>query len=197
MKIAFGYTADTSEFSTRLIQRVTGGPYSHCVVIFQRKPGEEIYFESLWRRDTETGKSGVRGPRPVEHIMDWAAADTKHRVFHRQPRNDWLPISHTEASKAYDCLSEAVGVISYAGLQLVRNWLTARTWLTVQWKRGSTRAWTCSECCLQVVPVRYWDHYDLMHTNADDMAPSGDKLPSLTTGTASLLMEHGVVGSQI
>lgn len=191
MKMRFGYTSDTTEIGTKIICRVTGGPYSHVFVDFLDNDGQEVYFESLWKKDPTTGKDGLRGPMPLSNVVDWQAEDVAHRRLEMQPADGWLPLSQTEAQAAYDTMLSMVGRIRYAPGQLVQNWFGRRTGLFVRFGGGSRNAWTCSETCIYCLPSRFWNCYEIPFFTADDQAPSGTGLPSIYEGTRKLIAIHG------
>ena len=115
-------------------------PWNHSIVVFDDAPSGCEYFESHWRRDRDTGVTGVRGPLPFTKLQAWAQERTSHAY-----QIKWLPYGHSIATRGYDVCNRMVGKVGYAHLQLVQNLkrnvlaLPSRPWL-----RSPGRV-TCSE----------------------------------------------------
>jgi hypothetical protein len=183
MKMRIGFTADDRSFVSRAIQHVTGGRYSHCLVIFDQQDGEPIYFESIFKRDPATGKNGVRGPIPLYHVTDWVAEKPGRRFYTLGP----LPMTEQEVEGAYFRLAAAVHTIRYAPFQIIRNWIRSRIGLNLYFGLGSPYEWTCSETALRVIPRRFAEYFDLGDHHFDYYAPSGHRLPSVYDGVTRMI----------
>jgi len=195
MKMRFGYSSDFSQLSTWAINRVTGG-HAHCFVIFHNGR-REFYFESIflkkydWKIDGY--KNGVRGPIDFCHVVDWVKEKPEKRKLMLQPYPGFLPFSEDEVLTAFNLLSKSVHTIHYAPLQIVSNWIAARTGLEIRYWRTGAKRWTCSETNFRTLPNWAWKYYGLPDVTADSMAPGGDRLPSIEHGTASLLKDHPAI----
>lgn len=195
LRMRWGLSSDTRTLFTRLYRQVTGGDYCHVFPIFYTaEPAEPIYFESIWKKDERTGKTGVRGPYPLSKVYDWAAAG-QGRQFHTLPVVDYLPFTDDECEAAYKILAWAEHAITYAPLQIVQNWVAQRLRLHFHVGRGSRTRWTCSETCMRVVPPRLWGWYGMLDSRADDVAPSGKKCVSIENSTRKLLAQKGTIGA--
>lgn len=184
MKLRVGFTTDIADPICLLVRRLTQGRFSHCFPIFSNveDSDEWLYFESHWKRDPVTGKSGVRGPLPFERVTDWCAENpTLHMFEHSEP----LPLSEAEVRAARDICAAAVPTIHYAKLQIGANWLEARTGISIEW-RGSKR-WTCSEHVCRCMPPRLWDCFDLLNVSANRIAPCGIRMASVETAVERML----------
>ena len=197
MKARFGFTADDSEMTTRLICRVTGGDYSHALIAFypedwRDETWEPFYFESVWKRDSVTGKNGVRGGMdlPVSKILDWQS-ESMDRRFVELPCEGFLPFTHAECVDMMNHLNWATHTVRYAPCQIISNWITQRIRLRIAVRFGSQQLWTCSETPIRVMPSWAVDYYLHRSLSADDIPPSGRKLESLYGGTEALLRDLG------
>jgi len=192
MKLRVGFTTDIADPICLLVRRLTQGRFSHCFPMFEVEVGEDSdawrYFESHWKRDPVTGKSGVRGPLPVTRITDWCAENpTLHLFEHTEP----LPLTAFEVRAAWDICLVAVPVIHYAKLQIAQNWLEARTGISIE-RRGD-RKWTCSEHVCRCMPPRLWGYFDLLNVSANRIAPCGTRMVSVETAVARMQRAVGPV----
>ena len=193
MKVRIGYTANDGKILSRLIRWITGGRYSHCLVIFENG-AETMYFESWHRKDEVTGKTGVRGPIPLHKITDWANQDRTRHIFATQPAgDDWLPVSSGEAFDMFDKLCLSARRVKYAPLQLFANWMEQRIRWTIRRNGGSKTKWTCSETVLRVLPHRARRYFDLLDYNADSVVPSGTKTISVESAVNAWITDAGTV----
>lgn len=192
MKMRFGYTTDPDVLGSKLICRVTGGAWSHVFPVFYPSDGREsFYFESIFKRDELTCKTGVRGPRPLSKIRKWVQ-EKPGRRFALQPEKGFLMLTDDEAAAAETMLKWAVGVVTYPTGQIGQNWLQQRTGIDLSRGRGSATAWDCSETCLRILPARVWPFYGIPNVRADNITPSGNKLASIEAGTATWIQAAGV-----
>ena len=76
MRMAFAHTAGTAWYSGA-IRWVSGGAFNHSLIIFEYDNGQQVYFESYWKKDPKTGKTGVHGPVPMAKLEAW-------QTFHLQ-----------------------------------------------------------------------------------------------------------------
>ena len=197
MKIRFGFTANDDEFILRRICQVVGGDWAHATVNFYPEPWrgetwEPFYFESVWSKDSVTGKTGVRGgiDRPLAKLLDWQSESMSHR-FAELPCVGFLPFTHEECVAMFNALVRATYTVKYARGQILANWLTQRTRLRVAVSLGSDKYWTCSETPVRVMPPWAVDYYLHRSLSADDIPPSGRKLESLYGGTEALIRARG------
>jgi hypothetical protein len=182
----FGFTADDGATVSQWIQKVTGGRFSHCLLIFSVGDSAPLYFESIAKEDPCTGKTGVRGPYPITRIREWVAESPERRRFVQLPDPGWLPLTDGEVWDAFIAAAAAVRTIGYAPLQIAQNWLAARTGIVLGDWRGSPGKWTCSEFCMRMMPARTWGAFGLPDVTADWIAPSGGRLPSVETAVGRL-----------
>jgi hypothetical protein len=74
---AFWTMSDDSRIS-RVIARLTDGPFSHMGVAFYNADGDGVYFESLMNE-------GFVGPRPVCDLLEWGKVAGHHLRIVRLP----------------------------------------------------------------------------------------------------------------
>lgn len=192
MKMRMGYLVDLSTATGKLIPRVSGGMYSHVIVEFL-EGNNSVYFESIWKKDKDTGKTGVRGPIAMSKIHEWVSENPKNRHYHRQLKAGWLPLTVDEAEAAYNASCAAVHDIEYAKLQILQNWVERRLSLYIHIGKGSDKNWTCCELPLRIFPSRVWKYFELLNYTADDFAPSGHNGPSLMDGISAWIIEEGTI----
>jgi len=187
VKMRLGYTSRESSVVSRRICKITGGQWSHVFAIFYGA-GEPLYFESSWKRDKHTQKTGVRGPIPLSNVEDWQAESPDDHLFVTQPVAGFLPLSSGEVEGSFEIMDEAVHRVHYAKLQLAQNWISRRLGIFLHLGRGSVIEWTCSEAILRAcIPPRLWVYFDLLNFGADDYAPSGTNGPSIFDATQSMI----------
>jgi hypothetical protein len=126
------WTMNYDSVLSRVIARLTDGPFSHMGVAFYDCDGRGEYFESL--RD-----EGFVGPRPVDDLIQWGAQK------HHKVRIVRLPCSDIAASRMYETArgwSRADTRIHYPKTQLFMMALHERYRIPVP---TSTRRAVCSE----------------------------------------------------
>lgn len=192
MKVRFGYTRDRKSVLGRRISAITGGLYTHAVIIFY-EGDSPVYFESSWSTNGNEKKNGVRGPYSIKKIEKWEAADQDSRLFITQPQFGYLPLTEAEALYAYNLACESVHTIKYSKIQLFKNWLAQRFYIHIHFGKGTPKRWTCSEFCLRLMPSRVWTYYEMLNLTADDVVPSGTKSMSLHAGTGRWITDKGTI----
>lgn len=177
MKIALCNTLNLSSPHGPVIVRVTGAQFgNHSLLRILEDSGTEIYFESHWKRDPQTGKTGMRGPMLYDRVLQWRDANpTKHIVFEQA----WLPLTDEEIYKVIAFLAAATHDIKYAHSQLLRNYLVHRLHFSVRFGRhASGMAWTCSEAVARALVHVRWEiarYLGLGEITLDDLVPSSPR----------------------
>jgi len=152
------------------------------------------YFESVWKRDPLTGKSGVRGPLPEQNIIDWREAEPGERSYVRMPEDGCLPLFPDEVMRMESKLRAAVRTVTYARTQILQNWLAQRTGIRIYFKAGSIEQWNCSETFTRVLPARVLPYFRLDGIfRHDDIVPCGYKLASVESGVRAWTQAEGVL----
>lgn len=154
------------------VRFITGGKYDHVLIAFE-KPGEHFYYESIWKKDPVTGKTGVRGPVPWKELEDWLAESPQHRMYEQA-----LPYDGNKCRQAVKFLEAHVGRIRYAYWQLWQNVKSFLFGMGIRPGAASRDKWTCSETVAQV-----WAEIDpgaalkylLGYLSFDQIAPSGPR----------------------
>ncbi|MBM4092039.1 MAG: hypothetical protein FJ276_21795 [Planctomycetes bacterium] len=180
MKMQIGFTTDMADPLCMAIRRLTGGAFSHCFPMFVHDDGRTEYFESIWKCDPDTGKTGVRGPLPISRLADWHAENPLMHVVETQPISGYLPLTDAEVRAAWDICLVAVPTIHYAKLQIGQNWLEARTGIYIT-KRSKTQRWTCSEHVARCMPARLAYYFGWPDVDVNRLAPSGTRMVSVET----------------
>jgi hypothetical protein len=202
--VRIGFTMDTRSPAHLLIRRVTGGP-GHVFIEFYLPAEDETFtYDCTSQVDAQTGKNGVRGPKPAEMWRMWWEEDPDNRdVYYVPGASAYLPLTQEEAWSAKMRLQHATHAIKYAHLQLQQNWVARRTGFQVSWRNGSPEKWTCSEAPVRtVIPPRYWyllgrEYPDLKcygglcDLRADFIVPGGKSFMSLEAGLRRIVEEHG------
>ncbi|MFH1603608.1 MAG: hypothetical protein ABIH03_06850, partial [Pseudomonadota bacterium] len=132
------------------------------------------------------------GPLPLSKLAAWAAEDYDRHVYDIQPAIGYLPFTDGDALEARRLLDWATTAVRYAPLQCLSNWFERRTGILIARHRQKDLAWTCSETCARIMPVRCADLYGWPDSRASEIVPSGDYLPSVWTGTDRLIRRDGV-----
>jgi len=162
------------------ICRATKGRFNHSLIRFEftekkllngaepGSPESRVYFESYWKKDKETGKTGVRGPIPWQDILDWE----KKRKTNKFVVQD-MPFDTARVEAAYAFAMQSKGVLTYPKYQLVQNLIN------YYWKHSETEV-TCSEwaalCVAQAtLAVSYVYILRKGYRTYDEIAPSGPK----------------------
>jgi hypothetical protein len=199
------YPEDRSLLVSKAIRAMTGGSSHVAAEFWMVSEGStrvsRVYFESIAKVDSETHKSGVRGPIPSQKLVDWVAGkSTRHLVIQPAPVFEgdittprFLPLTQDEAFKAWSLLESAVPTTGYARAQLAQNLLALLPGgLRFTWGSGSDTRWTCCETIVRgrVIPPRFWDHLHMDTITADELTPGGSSIFSLYAGVARMLEEH-------
>ena len=169
MKAQAFYTA-SQDFVNRTIIRVAKALYAHIGLLFTATEEEfeklkemlpafhwdeitpcpdglyRFFFESIWKKDKRTGKTGVRGPYPFRKLARWKGVSTK-RKLHIQD----LPLTSDEAIDMIPFLCNAVIEIKYARKQLYFNWKQMRFGMGIALKKRTPKHWTCIETMLMAI----------------------------------------------
>ena len=116
-----------------VIQAATHGWGKHSFVMFEHEDGYREYFESCWKKDSATGKTGVRCSEWANFI-EWADAKKS-----RQYRLQEITIEQPNIHAAYRFCIKSVGKLGYAKVQLIQN---LAHWYPLN---GSTTKVTCCE----------------------------------------------------
>ena len=184
----FWYIREFGRFVHDVIASATGGLWAHVGVAIYHGT-DRLGFESTMTAYPPCfgggrPKTGLRGPFDFEeYLREWKADAPDKRSYMLQPYPAFLPLSDPEVEAIYDQLCSAVHSITYAHLQLPRNWIEQRTGLHLQFRFGSRAKWTCSETPARILPARVLDYYDLRDLCPDMIVPSGKKLMSVEAGT--------------
>jgi hypothetical protein len=185
------FTAKRNDFGSRTICRITGGQYSHSGVVFadpERPAATWQAYESWMTKDPATGTNGVRATE-YGRILGWQAEDPANHILATLDVQAPAPLTEAETAKAAAIMQHAVGRIGYAYIQIAGNWLAARTGIALTFRAGSPNQWTCSETVLRALPPRLWPAFGIPNWRADDLAPSGTRLPSIEAGLLTLAAE--------
>lgn len=191
MKLGINYSRDLKEALNDGICLITGGYYPHCSVRFEKDDGSVVYFESIFKTDKTTRKNGLRGPIPIQNLLDWKDESSFHKVY-LQP---WLPVTSAQAKAAYDYLLAHVPLIKYASLQLGKN---ARYAITKRWtinRKGSANVWQCAETVGRALMVAdasiVINFLGIGDVVLDMLVPSGKRGIGLFERTEAILRGHG------
>lgn len=137
-----------------------------------------FYIESIWSKDSYTGQTGVRGPYPLQEVIDWHDKDPKHRRMEIQdlparlrPDQVWL---------AYVFAVKAVGQVTYPKPQIFFNWRGIRLKAGIPFYWRTADQWTCVELIVRVLMhvMRGRIIYKLLRLGDigfDEYAPSGKR----------------------
>jgi hypothetical protein len=154
------------------IRRVTKGKYNHALIVFELDNGKQVYFESYWHVDKTTGKTGLRGPVPIQELKDWVGKKKK-RAFVIQ----WMPYGSSQSARAYQFLEEGVKTVEYPLGQIVSNARTMLFGSGMRLKKVTPYDWTCSETCARTVahidPETAVKHLKVGDVLFDMIPPSG------------------------
>lgn len=161
MKMGIAHTGAKSAHGTA-IKVVTGSKINHSLVYFEGldfswglgesedKPITRVYFESWWKKDKATGKTGMRGPRPWSEVVDWRDEKEGRKLICQE-----LPHSHARVFETYKYCLERVKDIRYPHWQLLHNFMTNVVGTSGHRWGVSPKKWTCSEAA-----ARVWAHID-------------------------------------
>lgn len=172
MRMGLAHTSARS-FHGVAIKLATRGSYNHSLWWFENVGGMRVYYESYWRKDEDTGKTGVRGPVPWSDLTDWAARHPRTRKILVQD----LPYDDQLCNLALRFSQAAVKEIRYPMSQLWQNFKNNVLCLGNPRWAISPKAWTCSEAAARVWahidPAAVIEHLRLGDILFDQVAPSG------------------------
>lgn len=177
LAMGFNFSTVDGAIGAWAIRHATGGDYNHVSVRFVGEHPEsgtpiEEYFESGWKPDPKSGRSGVRGPFPLRDLRQWEIESPRHHVYY-QPL---LPLKSAEAEAAYTLALSWVGAVGYDPLGLVRLELLLRFGLQFSRRRtGTPGEMQCAEFAFRLLPARLWPEFGVPDRLADHMFPSGGR----------------------
>ena len=165
---AFWTMSDDSRIS-RVIARLTDGPFSHMGVAFYNADGDGVYFESLMNE-------GFVGPRPVCDLLEWGKVAGHHLRIVRLP---YPPAAARAMYWLADSWAKADGRLAYPKAQLVLMALHERYRIPIP---EDARRAVCSEagtrlCLAASVTALAWngmivDFRDRRRKTADMVNPN-------------------------
>jgi hypothetical protein len=170
-----------------VIQKKTGSDVNHSLIRFEAENPEDFellgcneyaYFESYWKKDDSTKKTGVRGPIPWDELVEWAD-EKESNVMHVQE----LPFGRSRVIRGFEFCKAKVGQITYPHYQLLQSLLG------VYWRVSDKQAF-CSEFAAMVIREMDWlaMRYILRDGHrAIDMITPGGKKNGLKEGVAVFL----------
>jgi len=173
MKMSFVHTHGTAWYSGA-IRWASKGEYNHSLVAFALDDGSKVYFESYWKEDSVTKKTGWRGPIDWERLEEWLEEDSRHRLVEQE-----LPYGDVALTAAFQYCKDMVPLITYPKRQLFHNLKSMMFGSGIAIAKITPAMWTCSEGV-----GRVWAHVDakaaLKYLNLGNMlfdmiAPSGAK----------------------
>jgi len=155
MKIAFVHTYGNAWYS-KAIKKISGGEFNHSLVMVEvetmkdfahlgllasRDSEKRFYFESYWKKDPYTKKTGVHGPIVWSELEEWIARKPKKRGALIQ----WIECDDEMIAQVVDALTVATSSIAYPLCQLLSNARTALFGSGMRRKDITRDRWTCSE----------------------------------------------------
>lgn len=208
MKLQFFFTLDLSGPLSNMIIMAAGGfrkwiqarqgeiqAFSHTGPLFTGEPGEldgipcpdglvRAYFESRGKRDSQTGKTGVRGPYPWSKLANWRDAKPDRRMLAIVS----MPgLTAWEIQTAYERCQWAVPNIKYAHYQIAQNARGFGFRRGIGLDKRSPLQWTCVEFDMRILPGRVLTpHFQLGDFLFDEYAPWAEKGP----GFYQMLLEY-------
>jgi hypothetical protein len=182
---------------SKAIRRVTQGPSHVLIEVFEIDTAgrhHRYYFESIWKTDPATHKNGVRGPIPLEKLVEWVTAGSPACSLVEIPETGYLPLTQKEAAAAVQLLRDATHTIHYAPQQLLRNFIS-KTGLRIGLGAGSEKRWTCCETPLRcrVLPPRLWDLVGAGDVLWDELWPGGTSRYSLMEAAQRIVRTYGTI----
>jgi len=213
MKLYAFFSADLSTLGSNAIILGTGGlvdwwrvrtgrlaGFSHCGPVFWgwgappslpsaeplelRRAGGAFYYESIWSVDSQTHKTGVRGPKPLADLLAWRDEDPEH---HKVELVEIPGVTEMEMSLAHSRCEWAKQNIKYAKGQIFQNALGFLFKRGIRLDQRTPLAWTCCELFLRVMPARLLvDAFRLGDYLFDEYCPWGDRGP----GVYQMLRKH-------
>ncbi len=173
MRMAFVHSYGDAWYS-RAIRWCTKGKYNHSLVLFESDFGDLTYWESYWKKDPLTGKTGVRGPVPWREMTEWIARKPKKRGAVIQ----WLPYQPSECVRALCYLQVCRMKIKYPLCQIISNLRTMVFGAGMRRRSVTPNEWTCSECVANVWallgPKEVLSKLKIGYILFDMVAPSGE-----------------------
>jgi hypothetical protein len=172
MKMGVAHTYGPTWYG-RAITAITRGPYNHSLIYFDLDgEGSRVYFESYWKKDKETGKTGMRGPIDWEELVEWEQRDPRRRLFVQH-----LPYEDVVCEKAYAYCLQRKKDIYYPHWQLWHNLKSALFGSGHPARSISSDKWTCSETIGRVLayidPPTALEYLRLGDILFDQLTPSG------------------------
>jgi hypothetical protein len=165
MSIGSSVSRELKSVHAFAIRLVTGegfcnlAPYNHSFVVFNNVdcivddvPCRTVYFESWFRKNPETGKTGIQGPIPFQELIDWKNRKPKKRDFYIQQ----LPYPPVVVSLAYEMANSLVGKVGYANHQIFHNFKRGIFGLGSLPKYRTPEKMTCSEYAAWVWKWAAW-----------------------------------------
>lgn len=190
------YTYDKSDTLSTAIADQLGVPWSHCAIGFANLPEwqTKIYFESIWKIDPGTGKTGLRGPIPIGNLLDWIDVSPGNHIAKAQ----LIRITPEDTRRAYNKLISNVGYITYAKFQIALNFLSVNFPLTLGPRFATANKWTCSETLARVLPAELQvNSLHIGQVTYDFVVPAGHKLPSVKAGIEDWNLSHPNIQTHI
>lgn len=188
MKLAIVHTSSWLPHAVG-IKLVTGGKFNHSLIRFEYTCGRREYFESYWRKDHETGKTGVRGPVAWEKLVQWKSESKRRRFIVQE-----MPYTPEQCEKAREFLIDAKWTIRYPLFQLWQNFKSNILGFGhPRWARSKDK-WTCSECVARVWreldPDAVLRHLRIGEITFDQVGPSGKEYGLKEAVDRFLLVRH-------
>lgn len=150
MKAKLILTGDEEKALSKYISHWTETDYSHCALGFENadEHGNTQYFESIWKKDRVTGKTGLRGPMPFKKLLDWQHAKPVTR--HLTTIEITLPDSAVH--RAYDFMVDHVPLVEYGVFDILKIAMAKKISLMVIPDAKTDHEWTCSEAVARALP---------------------------------------------
>lgn len=149
MKIAIIGTANHKSRVSNRIRKITKGGASHVLARFTAGD-EDVYYESHWGKDEETGKSGVRGPLPITKLNDWKSKDPDNRFIYE---TGYMDMPESAVQNARVMADWCVDNVRYSKTQIFQNWMAHRTGVYMGKRKGGPGRMTCSEFVSTLIPT--------------------------------------------
>jgi len=170
--MSIGLIRDTSVWHNRLIMRVTKGEYAHAFVVYhnQHDSSQDIFVESQKRSSSLNASRGLSFPIPLSALRLYIAAH-KHSI---QSVLIQIPASPIAVADSYSYYLSKINAVRYAPLQLLSNYISARTKLLFSTSLTAKNRWTCSEAAIRLMPPSVQHSYFKVGVfRYDEYVPSG------------------------
>jgi len=213
MKMQNVSLADDGAISSLTIQSASKGKWSHTLPLWTAHPDEmreimsgvcesqiiedmiredgtdrvRFYLESISKKDSRTGKTGVRGPYLFSRVLEWQREG--HYMWlgkqcnHRRIMIQELPVTSDQAAIALRLACRMVPIIKYAHVQIIQNWLGFRFGRGIPLNRRSRKKMTCVEFFVwllaHIIPDWVIKYLDLGYIGFDEYCPSGTRGPGV------------------